>query len=42
MPKLSVNSGTLNSQDSHKNQYPDPALNYGFMEPQYKMLLKCD
>ena len=30
VPKLSVNSGNRNSQGSHKNQYPDPVLNFGF------------
>ena len=33
--KLSVNPGNRNSHDSHKNQYPDPVLNFGFTEPQY-------
>ena len=33
--KLSVNSGNRNSQDSHKHQYPDLVLNFGFTEPQY-------
>ena len=35
VPKLSVNFGNRNSQDSHKNQYPGPVLNFGFTEPQY-------
>ena len=32
---MSVNSGNPNSQDSHKNTYPDPVFNFGFTEPQY-------
>ena len=39
VPKLSVNFGNRNSQDSHKNQYPSSALNFGFTEPQYSY--KC-
>ena len=35
VPKLSVNLRNLYSPDSHKNQYPNPVLNFGFMEPQY-------
>ena len=35
MPKLSENYGNRNSQDSHKNQYPGPVLNFSFTEPQY-------
>ena len=35
VPKLSVNFGNRNSQDSHKDQYPGPVLNFGFTEPQY-------
>ena len=31
MPKLSVNFWNRNSQDSHKNQYPGPVLNFGFI-----------
>ena len=27
--KLSVNSGNHNLQDSYKNEYPDPVLNFG-------------
>ena len=34
VPKLSVNSGNCNSLDSHKNQYPEPVLNFGFTKPQ--------
>ena len=34
--------GTHNSQDSYKNQYPGPVLNFGFTEPQiqWQMLIK--
>ena len=35
VPKLSVNSGNPNSQDSHKKLYPDPVLNFGLTDPQY-------
>ena len=35
MRKLSVNFGNRSSQESHKNQYPGPVLNFGFTEPQY-------
>ena len=38
VPKLSIKFGNRNSQDSHKKQYPGPALNFGFTEPQ--MLIK--
>ena len=47
MPKLSVSFRNYNSQDSHKNQYPGPVLNFGFTEPQYSdklwsnLLRKC-
>ena len=34
LPKLSVKFGNRDSQDSHKNQYPDPVLNFGFTEQQ--------
>ena len=45
--KLSVNFGNRNSQDSHKNWYPNPVLNFGFTEPKYSdkccsnLPLKC-
>ena len=26
------------TQDSHKNQYPGPVLNFGFTEPQYSLI----
>ena len=32
---ISPYSGSRNSQDSHKNQYPYSVLMFGFMEPQY-------
>ena len=35
VPKLSVNFGNHNSQDSHKKQHPSLVLNFGFTEPQY-------
>ena len=35
VPKLSVNFGNRNSQDTHKNQYPGPVLNFGLTKPQY-------
>ena len=38
VPKLSVNVGNRNSQDSHKTltrtDYSGPVLNFGFTEPQ--------
>ena len=36
VPKCSRNFGNHNSQDSHKNQYPGPVLNFDFTEPQYR------
>ena len=30
-----VNFRNRNLQDSHKNQYPGPFLNFGFTDPQY-------
>ena len=40
VPKLSVNFGNRNSQDSHKNRYLNPVLNFSFTAPQYSN--KCD
>ena len=42
MPNLSGNFGNRNPQDSHKNQYPSPALNFGMMEPQYNDKLRSN
>ena len=35
VPKLLVNFRNRNSQDSHKNQYPGPVLNFSFTKSQY-------